>query len=36
VGDDFDFKLSAAQGYGEVDPNAVVELSKVFLKLTAR
>ena len=28
TGDDFNFTLSAQEGYGEVDPNAVVELSK--------
>jgi FKBP-type peptidyl-prolyl cis-trans isomerase SlyD len=36
VGDDFDFKLSAAQGYGEVDPNAVVELSKDIFKVDGK
>ncbi|MCF0178326.1 MAG: peptidylprolyl isomerase, partial [Bacteroidales bacterium] len=28
VGDKFDFRLSAADGYGQVDPNAVVALPK--------
>ncbi len=28
VGDNFDFKLSAANGYGEYDPEAIIELPK--------
>ena len=28
VGDTFDFILSPKEGYGEVDPNAIIELSK--------
>jgi len=28
IGDTFDFILSAKEGYGEVDPNAVIELPK--------
>ena len=33
VGDDFSFTLSPAEGYGEVDPNAIVELSKDIFKM---
>jgi len=36
VGDDFEFKLSAPQGYGEVDPNAVIELSKDIFKVDGK
>lgn len=33
VGDDFDFRLTAAEGYGERDPRAVIDLPKsIFMR----
>ncbi len=36
IGDDFNFTLSAQEGYGEVDPNAIVELSKDLFKINGK
>jgi FKBP-type peptidyl-prolyl cis-trans isomerase SlyD len=36
AGDAFEFNLSAAQGYGEVDPNAIVELPKDIFKVDGK
>ena len=36
VGDNFDFVLAAADAYGEVDPNAVVELPKHIFEIDGK
>ncbi|MCF0173413.1 MAG: FKBP-type peptidyl-prolyl cis-trans isomerase [Bacteroidales bacterium] len=36
VGDPFDFRLTAAEGYGEVDPQAVVDLPKNIFEIEGK
>lgn len=36
TGDEFSFTLSPKDGYGEVDPNAIVELSKDIFKVNGK
>ncbi|HHV02723.1 MAG: FKBP-type peptidyl-prolyl cis-trans isomerase [Bacteroidales bacterium] len=36
VGDEFSFTLNPSEGYGEIDPNAVVELSKDIFKVNGK
>ncbi|MBP9987709.1 MAG: FKBP-type peptidyl-prolyl cis-trans isomerase [Bacteroidales bacterium] len=36
VGDKFDFRLTAAEGYGEIDPNAIIDLPKNIFEIDGK